>query len=62
MASIKINNLQPAGSDLFSGSENYLNELTNQELNIVNGGIISGGCIPRITICTLPDITIVLNY
>lgn len=61
MASITINNLQPAGSDLFGGSENYLNELTNQELNIVNGGVISGGCIPTMTMWTLPN-TIFIKY
>ena len=40
MASIKIDNLQPAGSDLFNDSESYLNELNNQELDFVNGGSI----------------------
>ena len=51
MASIKINNLQPAGSDLFSDSENYLNELNDQELDLVNGGFFT----PSITI-TVPII------
>ena len=41
MASIKINNLQPAGSDLFNDSESYLNELKDQELDVVNGGLVS---------------------
>ena len=41
MASIKINNLQPAGTDLFNDSQNYLNELNNQELELVHGGCIS---------------------
>ena len=41
MASIKINNLQPAGSDLFNDSESYLSELKNQELDIVSGGSIT---------------------
>ena len=40
MASIKINNLQPAGSDLFNDSENYLNELSDRETGLVNGGCI----------------------
>ena len=56
MALIKITNLQSAGADLFNDSENYLNELSDQELNIVNGGVISGGCISiplPITIITL---------
>ena len=38
MASININNLQPAGSDLFNDSESYLNELNKQEIDFVNGG------------------------
>ena len=39
MASIKINNLQLAGADLFNDSEGYLNELTNDELILTKGGL-----------------------
>lgn len=39
MATIKINNLKSNGSDLFNDSENYLNELTNGEDMMTNGGI-----------------------
>jgi len=39
MATIKINNLNTAGSDLFNDSESFLNELTEQEVNMTNGGI-----------------------
>lgn len=39
MASIKINNLNPAGSDLFSSSENYLNELDESEELGIKGGM-----------------------
>ena len=38
MASIQINNLQPAGSDLFNDSESFLAELAHEDLNIVSGG------------------------
>lgn len=38
MASIKINNLQPAGADLFNDSEGYLSELTTDELTLTQGG------------------------
>ena len=38
MASIKINNLQLAGADLFNDSESYLNELNESELSFTNGG------------------------
>jgi hypothetical protein len=38
MATIKIGNLNPVGSELFGDSESYLNELTDGELNMTNGG------------------------
>ena len=41
MASIKISDLHPAGSDLFMDSENFLSELTDSELIILSGGKIS---------------------
>lgn len=41
MASIKINELRPAGSELFQDSESFLNELTNEELGTVEGGLLS---------------------
>ena len=48
MASIKISELHPAGSDLFSDSESYMNELSEGEI-----GGIQGGMTPLlITLCT----------
>ncbi len=38
MASIKISELHPAGSDLFQDSESFLNELTEDELGLEGGG------------------------
>ncbi|MFN6562229.1 MAG: hypothetical protein RMY28_020890 [Nostoc sp. ChiSLP01] len=38
MATIKIHDLSPAGSELFQDSETFLNELTDEELG-VNGGL-----------------------
>lgn len=38
MASIKINNLHTAGTELLTDSESYLNELTNDEIDMINGG------------------------
>ncbi|WP_138499833.1 hypothetical protein [Nostoc sp. PA-18-2419] len=38
MATIKINNLNASGSDLFNDSESFLNELTEDELNVTKGG------------------------
>lgn len=37
MSSITISNLQPAGLNLFSDSEGYLNDLTETEQNIQGG-------------------------
>jgi hypothetical protein len=41
MASIEISNLHPIGSELFQDSESFLNELTDQEMWSVEGGILS---------------------
>ncbi|EFA73820.1 hypothetical protein CRD_01030 [Raphidiopsis brookii D9] len=37
MANITISDLRPAGADLFSDSESYLNELTGSEINLMGG-------------------------
>lgn len=37
MANITISNLQPAGLNLFSDTEGYLNDLTDAEQNIQGG-------------------------
>lgn len=39
MASIAIHDLRPAGADLFAGSESFMSDLVNDELNTVNGGL-----------------------
>jgi hypothetical protein len=41
MASIRISNLYPVGSDLFKDSENFMDELVDNELSSINGGIWS---------------------
>jgi hypothetical protein len=38
MANIEISDLQPAGSELFSDSESYLNEMSIGELVGIQGG------------------------
>ncbi|MBW4677374.1 MAG: hypothetical protein KME52_26255, partial [Desmonostoc geniculatum HA4340-LM1] len=38
MSNIAISNLRPAGADLFQDSENFLHELTEQEIADVLGG------------------------
>ncbi len=40
MATIKIVDLNPVGSEFFADSESYLNELTDDELNMTQGGTI----------------------
>lgn len=37
MSTIFISDLSPAGLDLFSGSENYINELSDDDLVGING-------------------------
>ena len=38
MAKIAISELRPAGAELFDGSESFLQELTDTELNGTKGG------------------------
>jgi hypothetical protein len=40
MATIKISNLHPTGSELFSDAESYMSEVKDNDLNYINGGII----------------------
>lgn len=39
MATIKISDLRPAGTQLFSDSESYMSELSDGEFDSINGGI-----------------------
>jgi hypothetical protein len=39
MSNISISDLSVTGFELFTDSESFLNELTNDKLNIINGGI-----------------------
>lgn len=49
MAFIQINNLNPAGSDLLSDSESYLEELADADLNL-QGGIYTSSLATVTTI------------
>lgn len=40
MASIKISELRPAGSELLHDSESFLNELSDRELSVLGGSKI----------------------
>ncbi|WP_013321441.1 hypothetical protein [Gloeothece verrucosa] len=46
MADIKINDIKPAGAELFEDSEGFLNELKDDEVNKVVGGVgtVIGRC------------------
>jgi hypothetical protein len=39
MSAISIRDLNPAGADLLFDNESYLNELTDSELDLTQGGI-----------------------
>ncbi|MHC5937796.1 hypothetical protein [Nostoc sp.] len=41
MASIKISELRPAGSELFQDSESFLQELGAQEMGITGGAVVA---------------------
>ena len=41
MANITIFDLRPAGFDLFADPENYVSELSDNELGTINGGVPS---------------------
>lgn len=71
MATIKISNLHPAGSELFKDSESFMTELVASELGSINGGtgIFSPLCVnpgtfsplckpllPRLMLTPVPDI------
>ena len=39
MANIEINELKPAGVELFDDSESFMDEMSNSELDNINGGL-----------------------
>ena len=58
MATIKIVDLSPVGSEFFADSESYLNELTDDELNMTQGGS------SPVCLCSnqVPLVTVVMSY
>lgn len=50
MASIKISNLQPAGSEFFSDFESFLDTLSESELSNTNGGFTPLGYVVVMTV------------
>jgi hypothetical protein len=53
MATITISDLSPVGLDLFLGSENYLDELSGDDLTKINGGSTGFCASAAITVVTL---------
>jgi len=44
MSTINISDLHPAGSNLFSDSESYMNELGDSQLDIIGGAFTTPVC------------------
>ena len=40
MADIKINDISFDGNDLFADSENFLDDLSNDDMNLIQGGLV----------------------
>jgi len=45
MATIYISDLRPTGSDLFSDSESYINDLDDNEFGSIQGGLTPGAAV-----------------
>jgi hypothetical protein len=40
MANIKVNDIKPAGADLFGDYESYMDKLVDNEINNIRGGMM----------------------
>lgn len=40
MANIKVNDIKPAGADLFGDYESYMDKLVDSEINNIKGGMM----------------------
>lgn len=45
MSTIKISDLCPTGSELFSDSESFMNDLVDGEIGAIQGGFSSWKCV-----------------
>jgi hypothetical protein len=50
MATLKISELNPAGAELFQDSENFLEELSDRELDLVVGGLEINSVVTQNTV------------
>ncbi|MDJ0732602.1 MAG: hypothetical protein QNJ47_00720 [Nostocaceae cyanobacterium] len=55
MANIKVNELSAAGAELLFDSESFLNELSNDEISSMMGGMGSYRICPESIYCTPGD-------
>ncbi|OUL30842.1 hypothetical protein BV378_02930 [Nostoc sp. RF31YmG] len=62
MASIKIFELRPIGSELFHDSESFLNELTSLETGIIKGGDLLPITYPLIEYTLLENTVVKSQY
>lgn len=62
MSKITIDELRPAGTEFFSESESYLNELQDNTLNSVHGGGIISDAIEAVIDAKIPTIAQSIIY
>ncbi|MDZ8134784.1 MAG: hypothetical protein RM049_05695 [Nostoc sp. DedQUE04] len=53
MATINISDLRPTGSDLFSDSEGYMDDLVDSEIGAIKGGLVGLIVVGTIVLATL---------
>ena len=50
MANIKVNDIKPAGTELFLDSESFMNDVSNDEIDHVLGGLDDDNMLPNRTL------------
>ncbi|MDZ8065174.1 MAG: hypothetical protein RMY64_05950 [Nostoc sp. DedQUE08] len=53
MATINISDLRPTGSDLFSDSEGYMDDLVDSDIGAIKGGLVGLIVVGTIVLATL---------
>lgn len=56
MSTIKISDLRPTGSELFSDSEGYMSDLGDNELGAINGGWSGWRCSVAISLISVVSV------
>ena len=59
MANIKINDISFDGNDLFADTENFLDDLSNDDMNLIQGGLeveVANGAVSLLSLtCQQPN-------